>query len=32
MDRPGGFVMPNQEHKIYKLVKFFYGLKQNPKQ
>ena len=24
--------MPNQEHKIYKLVKSLYGLKQNPKQ
>ena len=27
-----GFVVPGQEHKVYKLVKSLYGLKQAPKQ
>nr|GEW43022.1 zinc finger, CCHC-type [Tanacetum cinerariifolium] len=32
MKQPEGFVMPGNEHKVYKLVKSLYGLKQAPKQ
>nr|GEV31172.1 zinc finger, CCHC-type [Tanacetum cinerariifolium] len=32
MKQPKGFVMPSNEHKVYKLVKSLYGLKQAPKQ
>ncbi|GKB04639.1 zinc finger, CCHC-type containing protein [Tanacetum coccineum] len=32
MKQPEGFVMPNNEHKVCKLVKSLYGLKQAPKQ
>nr|GEU38229.1 UvrD-like helicase, ATP-binding domain, P-loop containing nucleoside triphosphate hydrolase [Tanacetum cinerariifolium] len=32
MKQPEGFVMPRNEHKVCKLVKSFYGLKQAPKQ
>ena len=32
MDQPEGFVVKGQEHKVFKLVKSFYGLKQTPKQ
>nr|GEW87378.1 zinc finger, CCHC-type [Tanacetum cinerariifolium] len=32
MKQPEGFVMPGNEHKVCKLVKSFYGLKQAPKQ
>jgi len=32
MHQPEGFVLPNQEHKVCKLVKSLYGLKQAPKQ
>nr|GEU39416.1 hypothetical protein [Tanacetum cinerariifolium] len=32
MKQPEGFVMPGNEHKVCKLVKSLYGLKQTPKQ
>ncbi|KAJ9558418.1 hypothetical protein OSB04_013032 [Centaurea solstitialis] len=32
MEQPEGFVMPDQENKVCKLVKSLYGLKQSPKQ
>ena len=32
MKQPEGFVMPGNEHKVYKLVKSMFGLKQTPKQ
>ncbi|GKA61340.1 zinc finger, CCHC-type containing protein [Tanacetum coccineum] len=32
MKQPEGFVMPDNEHKVYKLVKSLYRLKQAPKQ
>ena len=32
MKQPEGFVMSGQEHKVSKLVKSLYGLKQTPKQ
>ncbi|GJZ86982.1 zinc finger, CCHC-type containing protein [Tanacetum coccineum] len=32
MKQPKGFVMPGNEHKVYKLIKSLYGLKQAPKQ
>ncbi|GJV62248.1 zinc finger, CCHC-type containing protein [Tanacetum coccineum] len=32
MEQPKGFVMPGNEHKVCKLVKSLYGLKQTPKQ
>ena len=32
MDQPEGFVEPDQESKVCKLVKSLYGLKQAPKQ
>ncbi|KAJ0507783.1 putative RNA-directed DNA polymerase [Helianthus annuus] len=32
MKQPEGFVLPGQEHKVYKLVKSLYGLKQAPTQ
>ncbi|GJS10689.1 zinc finger, CCHC-type containing protein, partial [Tanacetum coccineum] len=32
MKQPEGFIMPCNEHKVYKLVKSLYGLKQAPKQ
>ncbi|GJW54625.1 zinc finger, CCHC-type containing protein [Tanacetum coccineum] len=32
MKQPEGFVMPDNEHKVCKLVKSLYGLKQAPKQ
>nr|KAJ0228400.1 hypothetical protein LSAT_V11C100031650 [Lactuca sativa] len=32
MKQPEGFVMPGNEHKVYKLKKSLYGLKQAPKQ
>nr|GEU68454.1 hypothetical protein [Tanacetum cinerariifolium] len=32
MKQPEGFIMPGNEHKVYKLVKSLYGLKQAPKQ
>nr|GEX00940.1 zinc finger, CCHC-type [Tanacetum cinerariifolium] len=32
MKQPKRFVMPGNEHKVYKLVKSLYGLKQAPKQ
>nr|GEY01623.1 zinc finger, CCHC-type [Tanacetum cinerariifolium] len=32
MKQPKGFVMPGNEHKVCKLVKSMYGLKQAPKQ
>ena len=32
MHQPKGFVMPNHERKICKLIKSLYGLKQAPKQ
>ncbi|GKE12844.1 zinc finger, CCHC-type containing protein [Tanacetum coccineum] len=31
MKQSGGFVMPGNEHKVYKLIKSLYGLKQAPK-
>ena len=32
MKQPKGFIMPVNEHKVYKLVKSLYELKQVPKQ
>nr|GEU35962.1 zinc finger, CCHC-type [Tanacetum cinerariifolium] len=32
MKQPKGFVMPGNEHKVCKLVKSLYGIKQEPKQ
>jgi len=32
MEQLEGFVLPGNEHKIYKLIKSLYGLKQTPKQ
>nr|GEV47759.1 zinc finger, CCHC-type [Tanacetum cinerariifolium] len=32
MKQPEGFIIPGNEHKVYKLVKSLYGLKQAPKQ
>ena len=32
MKQPKGFVLEGKEHKVYKLVKSLYGLKQTPKQ
>ncbi|GJV59324.1 zinc finger, CCHC-type containing protein [Tanacetum coccineum] len=32
MKQPEGFIMPDNEHKVCKLVKSLYGLKQAPKQ
>ncbi|KAL0313427.1 UNVERIFIED_CONTAM: Retrovirus-related Pol polyprotein from transposon TNT 1-94 [Sesamum radiatum] len=32
MKQPEGFIMPGNEHKVCKLVKSLYGLKQTPKQ
>ncbi|GJW90385.1 zinc finger, CCHC-type containing protein [Tanacetum coccineum] len=32
MKQPKGFIMPGNEHKVYKLIKSLYGLKQAPKQ
>ncbi|GJT11332.1 zinc finger, CCHC-type containing protein [Tanacetum coccineum] len=32
MKQPEGFVMPGNEHKVCKLVKLLYGMKQAPKQ
>ena len=32
MNQPEGFVVPDNEHKVCKLVKSLYGLKQAPKQ
>ena len=32
MDQPEGFVVPRQEHKVCKLERSLYGLKQTPKQ
>ena len=32
MDQPDGFVVPGQEAKVCKLLKYLYGLKQAPKQ
>ncbi|GJT92053.1 zinc finger, CCHC-type containing protein [Tanacetum coccineum] len=32
MKQPRGFVMPGNEHKVYKVIKSLYGLKQAPKQ
>ena len=32
MEQPEGFVLPNNEHKVCKLKKSIYGLKQAPKQ
>jgi hypothetical protein len=32
MHQPEGFVLPNQERKVYKLVKSLNDLKQTPKQ
>ena len=32
MEQPEGFIVKGQEHKVCKLVKFLYGLKQDPKQ
>ena len=32
MDQPEGFVLPENEKKVCKLVKSLYGLKQAPKQ
>ena len=30
MDQPKGFVLPNQEHLVYRLKKSLYELKQEP--
>jgi len=32
MEQPEGFILPGNEEKVCKLVKFLYGLKQAPKQ
>ena len=32
MKQPDGFIMPGNEHKVCKLIKSLYGLKQVPKQ
>ncbi|PKI64657.1 hypothetical protein CRG98_014946 [Punica granatum] len=32
MEQPEGFVLPGNEHKVCKLIKSLYGLKQTPKQ
>ena len=32
MEQPEGFVLPENENKVCKLIKSLYGLKQAPKQ
>jgi hypothetical protein len=32
MDQPKGFVLPGNEHKVFKLLKSLYGLRQAPRQ
>jgi hypothetical protein len=31
MEQPEGFILPRNEEKVCKLIKFLYGLKQAPK-